>query len=260
MTRTKIRKESANQRHVKILELLSRDGEVSVLELAERFGVTPMTVRRDLEALERRNALIRTHGGAVFSKRSVAEFAFLERNRTSIDEKRAIAREAATLVKAGMSIVLDTGTTSLEVARAIAGIRDLTVLTSSLAVASALHARENIEVVLLGGAVRRNSPDLSGSLTEENLRQFRVRLAILGADAVDRRGLYTTDLGVARVSKAMIACADDTVLVADSRKFTRSSFVQFAAWGDLRHVVTDRGISRKDRRWLKEAVEDVRFV
>lgn len=219
-----------------------------------------MTIRRDLEALERGNALMRTHGGAICSRRSVAEFAFLERNRVSLAEKQAIAREAASLVHPGMAIVLDTGTTTLEVAKAIQHMDGIKVLTSSLAIASVLHTRENIDLVLLGGNVRRNSPDLSGPLTEENLRQFRVGLAILGADAADRRGAYASDLSVARVSKAMMASADATALVIDSRKFSRSSFVKFANWKGFRHVVTDQGISKKDQRWLKESVQDLRCV
>lgn len=254
------KKYTATQRRAAILEWLSSEGEVFVLDLAERFGVTPMTIRRDLEALERQNALTRTHGGAIFSKQSVAEFAFLERNRTSIAEKQAIAREAAALVEPGMTVVIDTGTTTLEVARVLGGIPRLQVLTSSLAVASALHTHPNMKIVLLGGNVGKNSPDLSGSLTEDNLRKFRVQLAILGADALDGQGLYTTDLGIARVSEAMIDVADDTLLVADSRKFRRRSFVKFAEWNQVRHLITDGAVSAEDRVWLARRVADVRYA
>tara|TARA_R110001592_G_scaffold39449_5_gene129845 strand:- start:527 stop:1213 length:687 start_codon:yes stop_codon:yes gene_type:complete len=219
-----------------------------------------MTIRRDLEALESQNALTRTHGGAIFSRQSVAEFAFLERNRTSIEEKRGIARAAAALVEPGMRIVIDTGTTTLEVARALGGIEGLQVLTSSLAVASALHAHPHMEVVLLGGNVRSNSPDLSGSLTEDNLRKFRVNLAILGADALDERGLYTTDLSIARVSEAMIDVAEDTVLVADSRKFRRTSFVKFADWSQIGHLIVDDSVVAEHRAWLTHCVRDVHFA
>jgi len=253
-------KQTATRRRAQILDALASEGEVFVLDLSERLGVTPMTIRRDLEALERQSVLSRTHGGAIFSKQSVAEFAFLERNRTSITEKQAIAREAASLVEPGMTVVMDTGTTTLEVARALRGIDRLTVLTSSLAVASELHTHPGMEIVLLGGNVGKNSPDLFGALTEDNLRRFRVQLAILGADALDPRGLYTTGLNIARVSEAMIEVARDTVLVADSRKFQRESFVKFADWAAIRHVVTDAAVSPADRAWLDEAVRDVRYV
>jgi len=157
-----------NPRHQKILDRLHQQGEVAVQELAEAFGVTPMTIRRDLDFLAEQNRLTRTHGGAMRSAPAVIEFAFLERNRERIAEKQAIARNAAALVEPGMTLVLDIGTTTLEVARSIASVPDLTVLTSSLAIASALYGRENINLTLLGGGVRRNSPDLSGPLTEEN--------------------------------------------------------------------------------------------
>ncbi|MCL4217579.1 MAG: DeoR/GlpR family DNA-binding transcription regulator [Candidatus Hydrogenedentes bacterium] len=255
-----VARQTASRRQAKIVDLLARNGEVSVIGLSERFHVTAMTIRRDLEALERSNALMRTHGGAILTQKSVAEFAFLERNRACLPEKQAIAREAATLVKPGMAIVLDTGTTTLEVAKAIQHMEGIKVLTSSLAIASILHTRENIELVLLGGNVRKNSPDLSGPLTEENLRQFRAALAILGADAADKRGAYASDLSVARVSKAMMAAADDTLLVVDSRKFSRSSFVRFADWKSFHYVVTDRGIARADEHWCKKSVKNFRCV
>lgn len=254
------KKQTATGRRSAILDRLASDGEVFVLELAADLNVTPMTIRRDLEALEGQDALTRTHGGAIFSRKSVAEFAFLERNRTSIEEKRSIARVAAALVEPGMRVVIDTGTTTLEVARALSGVEGIQVLTSSLAVASALHAHSGMEIVLLGGNVRNNSPDLSGSLTEDNLRKFRVNLAILGADALDERGLYTTDLGIARVSEAMIDVAEETVLVADSRKFRRTSFVKFAEWSQIGHLIVDDGVPRECRTWLKGCVRQIHYA
>ena len=254
------KKQTATTRRSAILDRLSTEGEVFVLQLASDFGVTPMTIRRDLEAMEGENALTRTHGGAILSQQSVAEFAFLERNRTSIEEKQAIARRAAAMVEPGMSIVMDTGTTTLEVARALGTCERLQVLTSSLAVASALHTNANIEVVLLGGTVGTNSPDLSGSLTVSNLRKFRVQLAILGVDALDQRGLYASDLGTAQVSEAMIDVAEDTVLVADSRKFSRTSFVKFADWNQVGHLVTDASVSSEDRSWLEGCLKDVSYA
>jgi DeoR/GlpR family transcriptional regulator of sugar metabolism len=249
-----------NPRHQKILDRLHQQGEVTVQELAEAFGVTPMTIRRDLDFLAEQNRLTRTHGGAMRSTPAVIEFAFLERNRERIAEKQAIARAAAALVEPGMTLVLDTGTTTLEVARAIAGVPDLTVLTSSLAIASALYGRENIALILLGGNVRRNSPDLSGPLTEANLRCFRPHLAILGADALDSDGLYTSDQAIAAVSRAMIASAEETILVADSDKFTRRAFVHFACWLEITHLVTDNSVGEDARRWLAAAGVDVRYV
>jgi DeoR/GlpR family transcriptional regulator of sugar metabolism len=146
------------------------------------------------------------------------------------------------------------------VAKAIAGIPGLKVLTSSLAIASVLHGHDNIDLVLSGGNARKRSPDLFGPLTEENLLQFRTNLAILGADAADRHGLYTTDAETARVSKAIVAGSEEVMLVADSGKFGRTSFVKYADWGKIHRVVTDGGIGEGERRWLKKAVSEVCYV
>lgn len=237
--------------------MLADQPEVSVRDLASLFGVAPMTVRRDLEELEHRGQVTRTHGGAVLSAPAVIEFQFLQKSQNRLMEKAAIARKAAAMVSPGMTIVLDTGTTTLEVAKAIRGVRDLTVLTSSLAIASALYAQDNLDLVLLGGSVRRRSPDLSGPLTEENLSRFRPQLAFLGVDAADRHGLYTTDMGVAGVSEAMIAGATKAVLVTDSSKFGKTAFTRFASWDQIARVITDSGLAPADRRWLKRAVRSV---
>ncbi|MBN2309862.1 MAG: DeoR/GlpR transcriptional regulator [Candidatus Hydrogenedentes bacterium] len=249
-----------NPRHAQIVEALAERGEASVRDLAARFGVAEMTIRRDLAELQREGRLQRTHGGAVLSRAGVVEFAFKEKGRERAAEKRAIAACVAGLIRPGMAISLDTGTTTLEVARAVAGMRELTVLTSSLVIASALYAQDGIELVLLGGTVRSGNPDLSGWLTEENLRRFRVDLAILGADGINLDGAFTTDVAVARVSQAMIAGAGAVVLAADSTKFERTAFVQFASWADIDHVATDAGVPARVRRWLDKTAKRVAYA
>jgi DeoR/GlpR family transcriptional regulator of sugar metabolism len=241
----------------RILDLLAARPEVSVADLAARFQVTPMTVRRDLAALEKQGRVTRTHGGAILAAPAVARFAFRERQQTHLPEKRAIARAAATQVMSGTTVILDTGTTTLEVAEALAGIPGLRVLTSSLAIASALFAHEEMELVLLGGTVSRGSPDLCGPLTEQNLAAFRADVAFIGADGVDRHGLYTRSQAIASVSRAMLAGAARTILVADSSKFGRNAFVRFADWKKVDGVIVDDGLAAGVRRWLRKAVKDV---
>ncbi|MCX7804465.1 MAG: DeoR/GlpR family DNA-binding transcription regulator [Planctomycetota bacterium] len=241
-----------NARQAEILEILQRDGKASVQALARRFRVNAMTIRRDLVALQATGRVARTHGGAMLARTGVVEFAFAEKARRNMEQKKAIAAEIAGLVPPGSTVSLDTGTTTLEAARAIAGIPGLTVLTSSLAIASALYARENVNLVLLGGTVRKNSPDLSGPLTEDNLRKFRVSIAVLGADGASPEGVFTLDEGVARVSRAMIAGAEKTILAADSSKFSAAAFVRFAEWSDIDIVVTDEGAPPSVRGWLEK--------
>lgn len=248
------------KRHEDILDLLAQRGECTVQTLAEHFDVSTMTIRRDLAALETTGDIKRTHGGAFLSRAGVIEFSFREKEKLAAAQKQAIAREVARCIQPGMAITLDTGTTTLEVARAIAAIENLTVVTSSLAIASALYAQDNIELILLGGLIRKGNPDLSGWVTEDNLKRFKVDFAILGADAADTYGVLTTDVGIARVSQAMIENARETILVVDHSKFERSAFVRFASWEDVSRVVTDNGIDPACRAWLETVARRVDYV
>jgi len=233
------------------MQMLARGGEVSVSDLAAHFAVTHMTIRRDLELLEAQDLVVRTHGGALMSRPAVVEFAFTERSRTNLAQKRAIGLHCASYVKPGMRLIMDTGTTTLEVARAISGLRNITVLTSSLPIAAALYHVDDINVILLGGTVRKSEPNLSGPLTEDNLKRFHADLAILGADALCTAGAYTTDLEVANVSRCMIEAAAESILVADSEKFRRDSFVKFAEWQEISRLITDPAITPEDRQNLE---------
>ncbi len=249
-----------NPRRQNILSLLAAKGAASVSSMAETFKVSEMTIRRDLDALEREGRLVRTHGGAVLSRPSVVEFAFQEKSQTCSRQKRAIAREASKFISPGMSLSIDTGTTTLEVARTLSGKKGLRVLTPSLAVASVLYACDGIELVLLGGIARKGSPDLQGEITEANIARFRVHLAVLGADAISPEGLYTTDAAVSRVSRALIAGAEKRLLVADSSKLSQSAFVKFADWADIDILVTDSAAPAAARRWLKRAAKRVIYA
>ena len=242
-------------RHQSILDLLTEDRAVSVQQLAAKLQVTPATIRRDFDELQAAGRLERTHGGAVLSRSGRIEFRLKRRELQMAPEKQAIARAAARLVRPGMTLSLDTGTTTLEVARAIAGLGDLRVLTSSLAVAAALHPHPGIRLVLLGGQARTDEPDLFGELTEENLKRFHVDMAIIGADRVTPDGLYASDPEVVRVSRAMLLGADRSVVVADHTKFGTPAFYRFGTWDDIDTVITDHGLPAAARQWAKKKTE-----
>jgi len=237
------------------------DGETwTVNELAKKFDITGITIRRDLAELEREGKIVRTHGGAVIAKPSVVEFEFSERAQSRTREKRAIAQEAAKLIEPKMTVTIDTGTTTLEVAKALVGVEKLTVLTSSLAVASTLYRNGGVKLVLLGGIVRKDSPDMYGDVTVDNLRRFRVNLAILGADAITEQGFFALDPNVASVSRAMADQAIEKVVVADSSKFLAAAFARFAPWEEIDILVTDDEVPRSARRWLNTRAKRVIYV
>jgi DeoR/GlpR family transcriptional regulator of sugar metabolism len=248
---------SKQRRHERILALLEAHGECGVEMLAEDFGVSTMTVRRDLAELVASGRVQRTHGGAALSSAGIAQFRFTHRNEDCAAEKRAIAQAVAEHVTPGMSVVLDTGTTALEVARELRPIGELRVLTTSLPIAAELHDTPGLELILLGGVFRRGLPDLTGPLTERNLAEFRVDLAVLGADAVEPDGVFTNDLSVARVTQAMVATAETAVLVVDHSKFARRSFVKYADWEQFATVFTDSGLPDGCRDWLLQAGPEI---
>ncbi|MDD4888940.1 MAG: DeoR/GlpR family DNA-binding transcription regulator [Phycisphaerae bacterium] len=238
------------RRHEIILARLAERNAVEAEQLAREFDVDVVTIRRDLASLAGRGLLVRTHGGALPAPRGRVEFTFQQHHQAHEAEKAAIARQAAALVQPGMSISLDTGSTTLAVARRLAHVSRLRVLTSSLAIAAELCRCDNLELVLLGGTVRKDSPDMFGVLTEENLRRFRVNVAFIGVDAASPDGLFTTDANVARVSAAMIDGAQRSVVVADSSKFAATAFVRFAGWDRISDIITDDAASPDVRDWL----------
>ncbi len=249
-----------NRRQADMIELLGERGELEVAAVARRFGVTQATIRRDFQYLEDEGHLVRSHGGAIPSPAVLAQLAFVRKGQKNEAEKRAIGRAAAAEIRPGMTVALDTGTTVLEVARAIVNIAGIKVLTTSLPIAAVLHGQQDVEVILMGGTVRRNDPDLSGALTEENLRRFRSDIAVLGADAVGRDGLFTADMATARAAQAMMAGARRCIVAVDSTKFAASGLFRYAPWDDIAAIYTDVGVKGPDRAWLKKLDCAAHFV
>lgn len=243
-----MKKHSLIQRQTAIREFLRAGTELSIPELAARFGVSEMTVRRDLDRLAEGGEVRRLHGGAVVTERMAFEFDFAQRRLERQAQKRAIARRALELVRPGHRLIIDSGTTTLELACLLADFGKLTVITPSLAVASALQYSSGIETVLLGGVVRRGSPDLAGLATETVLGLFAADLAFQGADAIDREGaMYTSDLRVAQVDRAIRSRAERTYVLADSSKIGRTALCRNGFVFETAGWITDAGIRRPDR-------------
>ena len=224
-------------RQERIVALIGETGEGSIQELAELFKVSEMTIRRDLDSLAGQGRVIRTHGGAALAGRVSFEFDFLKRKKQNQKEKEAIARRAAELVRDGQSVMLDSGTTPLAVARALRGKKGVTVITTSLPIASELQYQEGLRILLLGGYLRSDAPDMEGALTESNLEQLRADIAFLGADGIDRKGnAYNASLSVGRMLGKMAASAAEVYVVADHDKLDRTALTRYgnvAKWSGL---------------------------
>jgi DeoR family transcriptional regulator of aga operon len=229
-------------RQSQIRQRLAERPGVGVADLARAFGVSGMTIRRDLAALEAKSHVQRTHGGAVLAERMILEFDYRERRETNRAAKRAIAAAARRLVRPGQRLILDNGTTSLELAALLQDGEDLTVITPSLAVASELQHAAGVEVILLGGVMRRGSPDLTGPVTEHCLELFSADFAFQGADGIGDDGtIYNTDLRLARVDRLMRRLARRSCVLADHTKIGTTALARCGSLADVDVFITSAG-------------------
>ncbi|MFJ9538542.1 DeoR/GlpR family DNA-binding transcription regulator [Streptomyces sp. NPDC101225] len=244
----------AERRHQLILRALRSGGPASVTDLSEKLDVSPATIRRDLVKLEEDGLLTRVHGGAVVEE---GDQPFAEVAEVRVAEKDAIAARAAAMVADGQSVLLDIGTTAYRLARRLHG-RRLTVITSNLVVYEELADDEGIELVLLGGMVRREYRSLVGFLTEDNLRQLHADWLFLGTSGV-RPGGQVMDTTVVEVpvKRAMIKASDRVVLLADAAKFPGTGMAKVCGPGDLDVVVTNAQVDPATRSSLEEAGVEV---
>ena len=258
---TNNRKLPGHTRQVKIREALKDSQQVSIPRLAGLLGVSEMTVRRDLEKLEDSGQVRRTRGGAVPTERMEFEFDFTLRRKANQRQKQAIAAEAATLIEAGQRIILDTGTTTLELAYLLKDFKDITVITPSLAVASVLQFSPEIQTVLLGGIIRLGSPDLTGPVTENNLDSFAVDIAFQGADGIGLDGaLYNSDLRIANVDRKIRQRAEKTYILADSSKVGKTSLVTNSFIYEVEALITDGAMATEHCRAFEEMGATVTVV
>ena len=249
------------ERRRAILDLLTRQGRVLVTELSRTFETSQVTIRKDLEILHAHGLVHRTHGGALPAREGALEDPTLrEKEKLHRQEKMRIAENAAEKVKEGQVIILDSGTTTTAIARALRNFRTLTIVTNALNIAAEL-AGTAVEVILTGGTLRKNSFSLVGPIAEETLRRLSADVLFLGVDGFDVHfGLSTPNLLEAKVNQVMLDVAKHTVMVYDSSKFGRRSLSLIAPPTALHKIITDRGIPKSDLRILKQAGIDVTLV
>ena len=223
------------QRRQEILRAV-RSGTAHVSDLAESFGVSEMTVRRDLGALARDGKLERVHGGAVDAS---GEPGFSQIEVERFDIKDRLGAAAAAMVSDGQTVMIDIGTSTLQFARHLHG-KKITVVTTNLAVVEELVPDPDIELVLPGGIVRRNYRSLVGVLAEDSLRQIKSDILFLGTSGVDvDMGVWDTTMVEVPIKRLMIAGAEEVVLIADTAKFAMTGMVRVCGPESIDHIVTD---------------------
>ncbi|MGC7096100.1 DeoR/GlpR family DNA-binding transcription regulator [Amycolatopsis lurida] len=246
------------RRYSEIVRCLTRDGSASISVLTDQLQTSAATIRRDLISLERDGVLTRVRGGAVLNPAAELPFDYVA--GSGHDGKVAIAAAAAELVRDGEVLLLDIGTTVHQLAKQLRG-RRITVVTSNLAVYDEFADDHAIELMLLGGLVRRNYRSMVGFLTEDALRQVRADRLFVSASGVARDGALMDDTVVEVPGKrAMLAAADQVVLLAEARKFPGAGLARVCGPEEIDVLVTNAGASRETLAVMREAGVEVREV
>jgi len=230
-----------------ILGRLRAEGKVLVAPLSTEFGVTEETIRRDLEKLEREGYALRGYGGAVYSEESRSDPPYCERKQTNVAGKERIAALAAALVEDGNILMLDESTTAGFVARALTGKRELTVITNSIELVADLRDMSDWNILCTGGHLKHSVLALTGHQAESFIRDYHVDKAIISCTALDMESGYTDAIeDNALIKRAMMASANQTILVCDSHKFGNRAFTRIGPLDKLSALVTD---AEPDFRW-----------
>lgn len=240
------------ERKLEIIKILERDGKVQIDQLVQELQVSSMTIRRDLGQLEDESKLIRTHGGAVAVNVLISETPYQSKTVTRTEQKKLIAKYAATIIPEGCSLLLDSGTTTFEIAKIIKNRADLTIITNDLKVASELVDSPS-SVICTGGNVQSGIGAMSGPHTQSLLRQIKVDLLFLGTHAIDLdNGMSAPTMEKALIKKLMVASAKSIWLVADSSKFNKNAFSQICSLDEINGIITDSQISKEDLKRFGE--------
>lgn len=241
-----------------IVDVVRDRGAARVDELAEMFQVSEVTIRNDLVLLEKDGLLARDRGGAVTTSQLTTLLGFTQRATLNLDEKQRIGRAAAAMVSPNDTIILDAGTTVVEMVRYLEGIGKLTVVTNAFNVVAELSALPDVDVIFLGGSVSRTASSTLGGLAIQALGGLVVQKAFIGTQALDGKfGLTDTTMEIAEVKRAMMAAARQTILLTDSSKWGHAGLVKVAPLSDMDIVISDTGLPSDARTVIEQSVGEL---
>lgn len=252
---------SCVDRRTIILKQLEKEEQVNVSELSRQFNVSEVTIRKDLKHLEKKNILIRSRGGAM--KRSLVniDLSIYDRRRQNTGLKEAIGAAAAKMIMNGETILLDTGTTIMELAKHLPKKIEITVITNSVDITFRLAEFPNIRVIMPGGILRRNSLALVGEQAAESLRGFYCDKYFLSADGIDvNKGMMTTNIEEASLAKINIKNSKKVIALIDSSKFESKGITAIAPLAQVNTLITDSGIPQDILREIKNLGVEVIVV
>jgi DeoR family transcriptional regulator of aga operon len=231
-------------RHQFILKKLKQDGRVNILELIEEMEVSGVTIRKDLKILEDKNLLFRTRGGGSINNPYAVDRPINEKEFINTEVKQSIAKKAIELIGNTDSIMIGSGTTAYEFAKALHTTKNLTVITPAVKVGLELSDRPNMDVLLLGGMIRKNSSSVAGSHAIRILEEISCDILFIGVDGIDLDfGVTISNLPEASLNQKMIETAQTVVLLADSSKFDRRGLGRICGLDQVHYIVTDHKVS-----------------
>ncbi|MDX7992851.1 transcriptional repressor AgaR [Xenorhabdus littoralis] len=249
------------KRRESIIKLLYDIGSVKVEALSKYFGVSSVTIRSDLRYLEKEGCVSRAHGGAKINNRFAFDRPLRLKGRLEKEIKIRIGARAAEFIQDGDSLIIDSGSTTAEIVPHLTQYRSLVVMTNALNIAYQLTEYDDIEVIVLGGVIRRNSYSLYGSTAEQQLSQYRFNTVFLGVDGFDlEAGITTPHAGEAHLNRIMCDAAHQIIAVTDGSKFGRRSFCLIRESHQIHRLITDRRIPEHYRSTLTEQGVDVIVV
>jgi len=251
----------AEERRRQVLEIVQNETSAKVSDLCLQFGVSEMTIRRDLRILEEKALIRRIHGGAVSAPGRSYEPPLLLRSSTHIEEKERIGRRAVEMINDGDSIALDIGSTTFEIAKRLQGYHNLSIVTASLPIINVLADQNDIRLIVAGGILRPGELSMVGHLTERALEEFHVDKAFIGIGAISLdSGLTEFNLEDAIVKRSLIAGAKHRIVVADWSKFGRTAFASVGPLSDIHTIITDDGMDQATLSSLQQIGLEVLLV
>lgn len=252
---------SAVERRMEIVNVVNRDGKARVEDLASQFNVSSVTIRSDLSFLEKNGYVVRSHGAAIPNSGVIAELTVHEKRRQNAGIKTAIGQATAKLIHNGDTVILDSGTTTREIASNLKTVEDVVVMTNGLDVAMELASAPGVEVLMSGGVLRKNALSFSGSQAEAGLKNYRFDKVFLGVDGFDlRAGITTHNEQEASLNRLMCEISERVIAVVDSTKFGKRSCHMIREFGHIDTVVTDSDIPEDYLQGLRDMKVDVIIV
>lgn len=243
-----------------IMKILEKENRVLIGDLCQIFGTTAVTIRKDLDLLEKEGVLKRTHGGAILKRSLFQELALNEKEKLNADEKERIALAALKLIAEGDVVMLDSGSTTTQLAKNMRSLKDVTVITNAVNIAFELINSE-LPVILTGGSLQKNTSTLIGPLADDSLRKLSADKLFHGVDGIDYEiGLTTPNMIEANTSRVMMQRAGENILLVDSSKFGRRSLGVICQVKEIDKIITTRKMSKSEIKKLNDLGVEVTIV